>query len=107
MTKTVILEKMDFPEPVIKVAVEPKTKGDQQKMGEALVRLAAGESRHVTSLAIVMNSDGIVMKLENFYHGERSSNSTIKDGVEGFFKYYQKKTYSYLMPCGFLKLNLG
>eukprot|EP00934_Nitzschia_sp_Nitz4_P007044 Nitzschia sp. Nitz4//scaffold8_size234185//105539//107898//NITZ4_001259-RA/size234185-augustus-gene-0.265-mRNA-1//-1//CDS//3329559812//7034//frame0 len=37
----VILEKMDFPEPVIKVAVEPKTKGDDQKMGEALVRLAA------------------------------------------------------------------
>ncbi len=39
--KAVILEKMDFPEPVIKVAVEPKTKGDQQKMSEALVRLAA------------------------------------------------------------------
>lgn len=37
----VILEKMDFPEPVIKVAVEPKTKGDQQKMSEALIRLAA------------------------------------------------------------------
>jgi elongation factor G len=37
----VILEKMDFPEPVIKVAVEPKTKADQQKMGEALMRLAA------------------------------------------------------------------
>jgi len=37
----VILEKMDFPEPVINVAVEPKTKGDQQKMSEALVRLAA------------------------------------------------------------------
>merc|ERR1711871_1024567 len=37
----VILEKMEFPEPVIKVAVEPKTKGDQQKMSEALVRLAA------------------------------------------------------------------
>ena len=36
-----ILEKMDFPEPVIKVAVEPKTKADQQKMSEALVRLAA------------------------------------------------------------------
>ena len=64
MTKTVILEKMDFPEPVIKVAVEPKTKGDQQKMGEALVRLAAGESRHVTSLAIVMNSDGDVTSSE-------------------------------------------
>jgi elongation factor G len=37
----VILEKMDFPEPVIKVAVEPKSKVDQQKMSEALIRLAA------------------------------------------------------------------
>merc|ERR1719201_2507633 len=37
----VILEKMDFPEPVIKIAVEPKTKGDNQKMSEALNRLAA------------------------------------------------------------------
>lgn len=37
----VILEKMEFPEPVIKVAVEPKTKSDQQKMSEALVRLAS------------------------------------------------------------------
>lgn len=32
---------MDFPEPVIKVAVEPKTKADQQKMSDALIRLAA------------------------------------------------------------------
>merc|ERR1712151_640448 len=31
---------MEFPEPVIKVAVEPKTKGDQQKMSDALIRLA-------------------------------------------------------------------
>merc|ERR1711957_785506 len=37
----IILEKMDFPEPVIKVAVEPKTKDDQQKMSEALIKLAA------------------------------------------------------------------
>merc|ERR1712032_1034366 len=36
----VILEKMDFPEPVTKVAVEPKTKADQQKMSEALIKLA-------------------------------------------------------------------
>jgi elongation factor G len=36
-----ILEKMDFPDPVIKVAVEPKSKVDQQKMGEALSKLAA------------------------------------------------------------------
>merc|ERR1719484_35486 len=37
----VILEKMDFPEPVIKVSVEPKTKADQDKMTMALVKLAA------------------------------------------------------------------
>ncbi len=38
--KPVILERMEFPEPVIEVAVEPKTKGDQEKMGLALSRLA-------------------------------------------------------------------
>jgi len=37
----VILEKMDFPEPVIKVAVEPESKKEQDKMTEALMRLAA------------------------------------------------------------------
>ena len=36
----IILERMDFPEPVIHVAVEPKTKADQEKMGIALGRLA-------------------------------------------------------------------
>lgn len=36
----VILEKIDFPKPVIKVAVEPNTPNDQQKMSEALIRLA-------------------------------------------------------------------
>ena len=38
--KPVILERMEFPEPVIEVAVEPKTKGDQEKLGVALHRLA-------------------------------------------------------------------
>ena len=37
----VILERMHFPEPVISVAVEPKTKADQEKMGIALAKLAA------------------------------------------------------------------
>ena len=37
----VILERMEFPEPVIEIAVEPKTKVDQEKMGQALARLAA------------------------------------------------------------------
>jgi elongation factor G len=36
----IILEKMIFPEPVIDVAIEPKTKADQEKLGEALQRLA-------------------------------------------------------------------
>ena len=39
--KPIILERMEFPEPVIEVAVEPKTKADQEKMGVALNRLAA------------------------------------------------------------------
>ena len=38
--KPILLEKMEFPEPVISVAVEPKTKVDQEKMGVALQRLA-------------------------------------------------------------------
>jgi elongation factor G len=39
--KPVILERMEFPEPVIQIAIEPKTKNDQEKMGQALYRLAA------------------------------------------------------------------
>ncbi len=39
-SKPVILERMEFPEPVIEIAVEPKTKGDQEKLGVALNRLA-------------------------------------------------------------------
>ena len=37
----VVLERMEFPEPVIEIAVEPKTQSDQEKMGTALNRLAA------------------------------------------------------------------
>ena len=39
--KPVILERMEFPQPVIEIAVEPKTKGDQEKLGIALSKLAA------------------------------------------------------------------
>ncbi len=46
----IILERMEFPEPVIEVAVEPKTKADQEKMGIALNRLAREDpSFRVTS----------------------------------------------------------
>ncbi|EAP91244.1 MAG: elongation factor G [Oceanicaulis sp.] len=37
----VILERMEFPDPVIEIAIEPKSKGDQEKLGVALARLAA------------------------------------------------------------------
>lgn len=40
MAKPIVLEKMDFPEPVISVAVEPRTKADQDRMGLALGKLA-------------------------------------------------------------------
>jgi elongation factor G len=39
--KPVILEKMEFPEPVIEIAIEPKSKADQEKLGVALHKLAA------------------------------------------------------------------
>ena len=46
----ILLEPMDFPDPVIEIAVEPKTKADQEKMGEALGRLAREDpSFRVTS----------------------------------------------------------
>ena len=41
MLKPVILEKMEFPEPVIEIAIEPKSKADQEKLGVALQKLAA------------------------------------------------------------------
>ena len=40
LKSVIVLERMDFPEPVISVAVEPKTKADQEKMGVALSKLA-------------------------------------------------------------------
>ncbi len=39
-SKAVILERMEFPDPVIEIAIEPRTKADQEKMGTALHRLA-------------------------------------------------------------------
>jgi elongation factor G len=39
--KSVILEKMEFPDPVIEIAIEPKSKADQEKLGVALAKLAA------------------------------------------------------------------
>ena len=46
----VVLERMEFPDPVIEVAVEPKTKADQEKMGVALQRLAAEDPSFKVSI---------------------------------------------------------
>jgi elongation factor G len=47
---TVILERMDFPDPVIEIAIEPKSKADQEKLGVALAKLVAEDpSFRVTS----------------------------------------------------------
>ena len=40
-SKAVILERMEFPDPVIEIAIEPKSKGDQEKLGLALSKMAA------------------------------------------------------------------
>jgi elongation factor G len=40
MKKPIVLEKMHFPEPVLSVAIEPKTTGDQEKLSEALIKLS-------------------------------------------------------------------
>ena len=42
--KPVILEKMEFPEPVIEIAIEPKSKADQEKLGVALGEAGRGRS---------------------------------------------------------------
>ena len=55
--KPIILESMDFPDPVIEIAVEPKTKADQEKMGEALGRLAKEDP------SFRVTSDGLVRQL--------------------------------------------
>ena len=51
-TDPMLLEKMEFPEPVIEVAVEPKSKADQEKMGIALSRLAAEDPSFKVSMNV-------------------------------------------------------
>ncbi len=43
---------MEFPEPVIELAIEPKTKNDQGKMGEALAKLLLKKIRHSVLIQI-------------------------------------------------------
>ena len=65
--KPVILERMEFPEPVIQIAIEPKTKGDQEKMGLALNRLAAEDP------SFRVKSDEEFRPNDHRWHGRASS----------------------------------
>ena len=56
----IILERMEFPDPVIELSVEPKTKADQEKMGVALNRLAARGSVASASRPIIESGQTII-----------------------------------------------
>src|SRR3546814_5912417 len=62
----ILLERMEFPDPVIEVAVEPKTKADQEKMGIALNRLAAEDrsEEHTSELQSLMRTSYAVFCLK-------------------------------------------
>jgi elongation factor G len=62
----VILERMEFPKPVIEIAVEPKTKADQEKMGLALQRLAAEDPSF--SVSVDHESGQTIMKGQGELH---------------------------------------
>ena len=55
--KAVILEKMEFPDPVIEIAIEPKSKADQEKLGVALAKLVAEDPSFRVSTDQEMRAD--------------------------------------------------
>jgi len=101
----VVLERMDFPDPVISVAVEPKTKADQEKMGVALSKLAAEDpsfrvsSDEETGQTIIsgmgeLHLEILVDRMKREFNVEAdvgapqvSYRETIKDAVNQEYKY--------------------
>lgn len=101
----VVLERMDFPDPVISVAVEPKTKADQEKMGVALSKLAAEDpsfrvsSDEETGQTIIsgmgeLHLEILVDRMKREFSVEAevgapqvSYRETIKDAVDQEYKY--------------------
>jgi elongation factor G len=66
ISNQIILERMEFPAPVIEIAVEPKTKADQEKMGIALQRLAAEDPSF--SVSVDHESGQTIMKGQGELH---------------------------------------
>ncbi|RLA68416.1 MAG: elongation factor G [Epsilonproteobacteria bacterium] len=101
----VVLERMDFPDPVISVAVEPKTKADQEKMGVALAKLAAEDpsfrvsSDEETGQTIIsgmgeLHLEILVDRMKREFNVEAdvgapqvSYRETIKESVDQEYKY--------------------
>ncbi|PHS40098.1 MAG: elongation factor G [Sulfurovum sp.] len=101
----VVLERMDFPDPVISVAVEPKTKADQEKMSVALGKLAAEDpsfrvsSDEETGQTIIsgmgeLHLEILVDRMKREFNVEAdvgapqvSYRETIKDAVDQEYKY--------------------
>ena len=101
----VVLERMDFPDPVISVAVEPKTKADQEKMGVALSKLAAEDpsfrvsSDEETGQTIIsgmgeLHLEILVDRMKREFNVEAevgapqvSYRETIRESVEQEYKY--------------------
>ena len=101
----VVLERMDFPDPVISVAVEPKTKADQEKMGVALGKLAAEDpsfrvsSDEETGQTIIsgmgeLHLEILVDRMKREFNVEAdvgapqvSYRETIKEAVDQEYKY--------------------
>lgn len=101
----VVLERMEFPEPVISVAVEPKTKADQEKMGIALSKLAAEDpsfrvhTDEETGQTIIsgmgeLHLEILVDRMKREFNVEAevgapqvSYRESIKDAVEQEYKY--------------------
>lgn len=108
MDNKIILERMEFPEPVISIAIEPKTKADQEKMGIALQKLAAEDpsfrvhSDEETNQTIIsgmgeLHLDIIVDRMQREFNVEAnvgapqvSYRETIKKAVEAEGKFVRQ-----------------
>ena len=74
--KTVVLEKMEFPAPVIEEAVEPKTKADQEKMNIALQKLAEEDPTFRVRTNPEVNTSVKVVVVVNMVTSGSASNQT-------------------------------
>ena len=91
--KPVVLESMTFPEPVIQVAIEPKTKGDQEKLGTAIQKLAEEDPTFQVHLDILVDRMRREFKVEaNVGKPQVAYRETIKRSIEKYDYTHKKQT---------------